>query len=73
MICIISPTYKQASNFAHTQNLDQTEWFYLSDAEDVKWRSNFHVLVVGEFPSERLGWFEKVYSIARYRGKVNRV
>lgn len=68
MICLISPTLRQATNWAKTQNLSSNEWFYLSDKEDVMTRTNFHVIVVGEFPEERVSWFEKVYSLAKTYG-----
>lgn len=68
MICLISPTYQQARNFAHTQNLSSDEWFYASDKADLQCRMNYHVLVIGEFPEERISWFEKMYSLAKVHG-----
>lgn len=69
MICLISPTYRQAMLWANTQNLSADEWFYLADKADVMSRKNFHVLVIGEFPEERLGWFEGVYTLAKIYGR----
>lgn len=70
MICLISPTYNQAEKWAIMQNLSPSEWFYASDSSEVLSRTSFHVLVIGEFPDERLGWFEKIYTLAKIRGKL---
>jgi hypothetical protein len=71
MICLISPTYNQARKWADTQNLLNHEWFYASDETDLLSRMSFHVLVIGEFPEERLSWFEKIYATAKRRGRLS--
>ena len=72
MICLIASTYRIANKFADTQNLHSSEWFYLSDEIDIRSRTNFHVIVVGEIEPEKLHWFEKVYSLAKVRGNIGR-
>jgi hypothetical protein len=69
MICIISPTFSKAEKWAHTQNLHSNEWFYANDKSDVQSKKDFHVIVVGEFPQERLYWFEQIYALARSNGR----
>lgn len=71
MICILSPNEKAAANWADNQGLSRSEWFY-GDEERIKGRINFHVIVIGMFPDERLGWFEKVYHLAKSRGQIGR-
>lgn len=68
MICIISPTHRQADGWAHMQNLSSHEWFYAADKTDVMRRNNYHVIVIGEFPEERLAWFENIYRLAKMFG-----
>jgi len=70
MICILSPYYRTAKLWADTQNLNANEWFYCSDETDVVGKSNFHVLVIGEFDQQYSVWFEKLYSLAKKYGKT---
>jgi hypothetical protein len=70
MICILSPYYRTAKLWADTQNLNANEWFYCSDETDVTGKSNFHVLVIGEFDQQYSAWFEKLYSLAKKHGKT---
>lgn len=72
MICIISPSYRQADKWAQTQNLASSEWFYLSDVSDVGSKINFHTIVIGEFEQHKLQWFERVYRLAKTRGAIGR-
>jgi hypothetical protein len=71
LICLISPTLLQAQKFASTNNLSPTEWFY-GDEKSVVLRTNYHTLVIAEFPEERLWWFEKIYKMAKRNGSVGR-
>ena len=73
MICIISSSYNKAEKWAETQNLLRLEWFFVTDISDVISRTNFHVIVIGEFEDHKLPWFEKIYSIAKRQGSINRV
>lgn len=72
MICILSPTYDKAIKWASTQGLDSSEWFYAGDKMDVMNKSNFHIIVVGEFVEPQLSWFEKMYALAKHRGSIGR-
>lgn len=73
MICIIAGNYDEAKRWAHSQFLDSTEWFYPSDLDDLERRSNFHVMVVGTAGQNvPPAYFEKVWQLARKRGRINR-
>jgi hypothetical protein len=53
--------------------LSNEEWFYPRELEDLLKRENFHVIVIGtagqNVPSN---YFEKIYSLAKQRGRQNR-
>ena len=74
MICIISGNYLEARRFADGQFLDENEWFFPIDEDDLKHRQNFHVIVIGSagmnVPSS---YFERILSTAKSRGRINRV
>ena len=73
MICILAGNYLEAQRWASGQLLDDAEWFYPSDPQDLMNKSNFHVVVVGSagqnVPS---GYFERVLTLAKSRGAMNR-
>ena len=69
MICILSPSERIAANWADNQSLSYSEWFY-GDEDSIKSHQNFHTIVIGMFPEERLGWFEKIYHLAKVRGLI---
>lgn len=73
MICIIAGNYDEAITWASGQNLEDSEWFYPEDINDLTGRANFHVVVIGtagqNVPSS---YFEKVYTYARQRGRIGR-
>lgn len=73
MICIIAGNYKEAVQWARGQSLDDSEWFYPYDIEDLYCRENFHVLVLGT-AGENVppSYFERIYSTAKMRGRMNR-
>lgn len=74
MICLIAGNKKEATLWASGQNLDKSEWFYPDSERDLLFRSNFHVVVVGtageNIPSIL---FERIYALAKMRGRVGRV
>jgi len=72
MICIIAGNYNEAKNWAFGQQLDATEWFYPGEPEDLYDRVGFHVLVVGSAYQLPVSYFEKLFSLAKNRGKRNR-
>ena len=72
-ICIIAGNYDEAKIWARGQHLDDDSWFYPADLEELNSRSNFHVVVVGTAGwNVSPGYFEKVFSLAQVRGRINR-
>lgn len=73
MICLIAGNYNEAKQYARGQLLDPDEWFYPIDINDLNRYQNFHVLVVGtagmNVPSS---YFNKVFELAKARGRINR-
>lgn len=73
-ICIIAGNEHEAYMWARNQGLEKDQWFYPKDENDLAFKSNFHVLVVGNAgmntPSS---YFERIYQTALRRGKVGRV
>jgi hypothetical protein len=70
-ICLIAGNEEEAYRFARNQNLEKDQYFYPHNTNDLLFRSNFHVIVVGgqNFPSSM---FEKIYQLALERGKIDR-
>ena len=71
MIAIIAGNYKEAQTFARGQLLDDNEWFFLSDIDDLIGKYNFHVIVTSSvadtIPPYR---FEKLFSLAKKKGRM---
>lgn len=72
MICLLAKSYHDAYKFASTQNLSSREWFFPSSELDILKRTNFHVLVVSDYPEDKLESFERMYSVAKRQGAVGR-
>ena len=72
MICIISTSLQRAKNWADNQGLERDEWFAPQNSDDLMDKKNFHVIVIDIFPEYRLGWFERIYHLAKIRGKLDR-
>ena len=74
MICILSGNYQEAVRYARSQDWEDSEWFFPTDITDLQARTNFHVVVVGSagmnVPSS---YFERVFSLAKHQGRINRV
>ena len=72
-ICIIAGNEEEAYRFARNQNLSKDQYFYPHNVNDLLFRTNFHVIVVGSagfnIPSSM---FEKIYNLALERGKIDR-
>ena len=70
-ICLIASNAHEAYNFAKSQYLEEDQWFYPRDINDLLFKTNFHVIVVGmvHMPSSL---FEKTYLLALERGKIGR-
>jgi hypothetical protein len=73
MICILAGNYPEAVRWASANELDSNEWFYPMNVEDLYSKQNFHVIVVGSagqnVPPQ---FFERVYQLAKQRGRLNR-
>lgn len=73
MICIIAGNYREALTYARGMELEPGEWFYPNTPEELLVKENFHVLVVGSAGQNvPPSYFERVYRLAKQRGKVNR-
>ena len=74
MICLIAADYFEAETWAHSQFLAKSEWFYPFDEDDLRRRTNFHVLVVGTAGHNvPHSYFDRIYSLAQQRGRIGRV
>lgn len=72
MIFILAGTYADARKWAAAQQLSANEWFSTLDVDDIKSRDNFHVVVLDSASELPPNFFERVYTVARLRGRVNR-
>lgn len=73
-ICLIASNELEAYRFARSQNLEKDQYFYPSNINELFFKQNFHVIVVGNV-AEKMpsALFEKIYSFALERGKIGRV
>lgn len=72
-LCIIAGNYKEAEVFARGQNLSNDQWFYPIDEDDLKRRTNFHVLVIGTAGQNvPPSYFDKLYHLAQAQGRIGR-
>lgn len=71
-ICIFAPNEEEANKWARSQNLDKNQYFYPHDVNDVLFKKNFHVIVVGIGNISSFA-FEKMYNLALEKGKVGRI
>lgn len=72
MICIIAGNYSQAKKWAASQMLADDEWFSTLDLDDLKSRENFHVIVLDTASELSPLYFERLFNLARKRGRMNR-
>ena len=73
MICLIAGDAHEAETFAKSQFLARDDWFYPEDENDLRRRTNFHVLVVGSAGHNiPVSYFNKIYALAQTRGRINR-
>jgi len=73
-ICLIAGNLHEAKMFAYSQNLEYDQWFFPSSINDLLFRTNFHVIVVGTAGQNTpASFFEKVYQTALARGKIGRL
>lgn len=73
-ICLIAGNDHEAYQFARNQGLETNQWFYPKSINELLFKTNFHVLVIGtagqNIPSQL---FEKIYQLALERGKIDRI
>lgn len=70
MIYILAQSYKDAKRWANTQQLSFDEWFSTLDEDELRRRSDFHVIVLdsaAELPSYL---FERLFSVGQKRGRI---
>lgn len=73
MICLLAGDAREAEIFARSQNLARNEYFYPQDEEDLKSRTNFHVLVVGSAGlNVPESYWNRIYALAQMRGRIGR-
>lgn len=73
-ICLIAGNEHEAYQWAKSQYLESDQYFYPKDINDLLFKSNFHVIVIGtagfNFPSSV---FEKMFKLALERGRIGRI
>lgn len=73
MICILAGNYLEAERWASGQLLARNEWFFPEDVEALTRKDNFHVIVVGTAGQNvPISYWDRVYTTAQQRGRVNR-
>jgi hypothetical protein len=73
MICILAGNHQEAAIWASGQQLSDDEWFFPSDMEELKRRTNYHVIVVGSAGQNvHPYYFENVYQTAKRFGRIGR-
>lgn len=71
MICIIAGNYLEAKRWASSQDLKDDEWFMPSDVNELNYKKDFHVIVIGTAGQNTpIGFFERVYQLAKSRGAM---
>jgi hypothetical protein len=72
-LCLIAGNRHEAETFARSQFLEDYQWFYPKDVNELIFRSNFHVLVVGTAGMNTPpAYFERILQTALTRGKIGR-
>ena len=72
-ICILAGNELEAYQWAKSQNLERDQYFYPKDMNSLLFLTNFHVLVVGTAGMNMPpSLFEKIYNLARERGRIGR-
>ena len=73
-LCLIAGNIHEAKAFAGVQSLDDEQWFYPRDLNDLMFKTNFHVLVIGTAGMNTpASYFERIYQTALQRGKIGRI
>ena len=69
MIAIIAGNYKDAKKWSESQFLSIDEWFY-ANTDEVMIRKNFNVVVLESASELPPHFFEKLFTLAKYRGRM---
>lgn len=72
MICLLASRYSEAERFAKAQLLDQSEWFFGMDEDELKKRTSFHVITIGYMDDVPQSFFNRIYDLAKKRGRLGR-
>ena len=72
-ICILAGNELEAYQWARSQNLEREQYFYPTNPNELLFKQNFHVIVIGtagmNLPSSM---FNKIYELALKRGRIGR-
>ena len=71
-IFILAGTYSEAKKWAKAQQLDNDSWFATLDVDDLNGYENFHVIVLENASELPPSEFERLFRVARTRGRMNR-
>jgi hypothetical protein len=72
-LCIFAKNETEARKWARSQNLNHDQYFYPHNTNDLMFKTNFHVIVVGISDLEGSFDFEKTYNLALERGRIGRI
>lgn len=73
-ICVLAGNLHEAQTWASGQNLDDDSWFYPKSISDLRFKTNFYVLVVGSAGQNIPAYlFERLYSLAMTQGRIGRL
>ena len=72
-ICVFAKNETEAKKWANSQNLSSEQFFYPRSTNDLMFKSNFHVIVIGVSDLEGSFDFEKTYNLALERGQIGRI
>ena len=72
MIFILAGTYNQAKKWAAAQLLADNEWFSTLDLDELRRASNFHVVIHESASELSPAYFERLFSLAHSRGRIDR-
>lgn len=72
MICIIADSYKDAQLWANAQQLESSEWFYPIYESDLYRFRGYHVITLPSSQWLNIKFFERIFTIAKDRGRIGR-
>jgi len=72
MIFILAAAYVHAKRWATAQQLADDEWFCSLDVADINARENFHVIILESAADLPPRTFERIYTLAQMKGRINR-